>query len=105
MCNDTRSGKWDYAHSVPINRLSKQTVGIVGYGRIGRCFASLVRPLVRRIVTYDPFFTVSGQEDVEFVDFQTLLQVSDVISIHCNLETAKSMFDLSAMKQMKSTAL
>ena len=52
----TREEKWDYTKAIPIHRFSEQTVGIVGLGRIGRCFASRVHAVGFRILGYDPVY-------------------------------------------------
>jgi len=58
------------------------TVGIVGFGAVGRVLAELVRPFRCRVLVFDPFLTseVAGVERVETLD--ELLAVADVVSLH-----------------------
>lgn len=97
------NGIWDYTQSIPIQRLNKMTYGVVGLGRIGSCFAEMIRSLGGRVIATE---TGAKKTDgsVEIVDFDTLLVESDLISIHSNLETSKNLFDLSALERMKRTA-
>ena len=41
----TKTTKWDYTASIPIHRFSEETVGVIGLGRIGRCFAQKAHAL------------------------------------------------------------
>ena len=60
--------------------LSGKTVGIVGFGRIGRKVAELLAPFGVEVVAHDPIGpNVSG---VRFVDLSTLLTTSDVVTLH-----------------------
>ena len=48
----------------PTASLAEQTLGIAGYGRIGRQLAALATPLVKRVLVYDPFVTGVPTGDV-----------------------------------------
>lgn len=95
-----KTGKWDAGWLRPVS-LNGLTVGIVGFGRIGRAVARRLVPFGCRIVAYDPYVNSEDvPESVVFVDFETLLRESDIITIHVPLcpETAnlfsKRAFDL-----------
>jgi D-3-phosphoglycerate dehydrogenase len=89
-------------------RLNRQTLGLVGVGRIGSRVAPKARAFGMRVLAYDPY--LSGQElqqrGAEKVDFEQLLSESDYISIHAPLtpETEK-MFGLKEFRKMKPTAV
>lgn len=108
MDSQVKKGHWDYQHAIPIFRHSQQVVGIIGLGRIGTAFAHKVHGLGCRVIAYDPKKRSSEgkhqPEFVEMVDFETLLTQSDVVSIHCPLETAQNLIDEQALEKMKSTA-
>jgi D-3-phosphoglycerate dehydrogenase len=99
-------GEWNYEVSVPITRYSEQTVGIVGLGRIGKNFARLVRPFDGRVIAADPFLHKEPPEFsfVEMTTLENLLKTSDVISIHCPLETSFHMIAKPQLKMMKKNA-
>lgn len=60
------------------------TIGIIGYGCIGRRFARLIKGFDCHILVYDPYTQKdpSGNEEVEFVSPEELFSRSDAISIH-----------------------
>lgn len=106
MNDCTKHKTWNYTEAIPVRRIPGSTVGIVGLGRIGRIFAKRMSGFECRCIAYDilhdPGMVIDG---VEMVDFDTLLRESDMISIHCPLtEKTRNMFDLNAMKKMKSDA-
>lgn len=108
MDRQVKSGMWDYQNSIPILRHSEQVVGVIGLGRIGTSFANRVHSLGCKVIAYDP--KRSGKNDkyipdfVEMVELDALLTLSDVVSVHCPLETAVNLIDGAALEKMKSTA-
>ncbi len=79
MDASVKAGRWEYAESVPILRYREATIGVIGLGRIGSCFANLVHPFGARILGYDIAEGKIGPDFVERVDFDTLLRESDII--------------------------
>ncbi|MCI0621518.1 MAG: hypothetical protein L0387_07595 [Acidobacteria bacterium] len=63
--------------------LWRKTLGIIGFGRIGRLVAQMARGFEMRVLFYDPY--AHGVGDGEVSDLDTLLRQSDFVSIHCNL--------------------
>lgn len=84
--------------------LHSKTVGIIGTGKIGRCFVHICRGFGMRILAYDKH--PSNLPDVTYTDLDTLFKESDIISLHCplNRETYH-MIDHSAISLMKRTAI
>jgi D-3-phosphoglycerate dehydrogenase / 2-oxoglutarate reductase len=80
-----RAGEWGVEGVRPLHRLSETTVGIVGFGRIGRRLADLLRPLGPRLLVHDPY--VEQTDDAELVDLEELLQHADAVSLHVPLST------------------
>ncbi|MFI3174608.1 MAG: C-terminal binding protein [Bacillota bacterium] len=107
IMNDyTKHTKWDYTHAIPVNRIPGQTIGVFGFGRIGRTFAKRMSGFDVKVIAYDPLCTVGDTiENATMVDFNTLIAESDVISIHAPFEeTTKHKFNLDVMKKMKDSA-
>jgi D-3-phosphoglycerate dehydrogenase len=52
-----REGEWSVDHFRPIHRLSTLTIGLLGYGRIGRQIAAPLKALGATIVAHDPYLT------------------------------------------------
>jgi D-3-phosphoglycerate dehydrogenase len=83
-----------------MRRLAELTLGVVGFGRIGREFARKAAPLFHRTLVFDPF--VAEAPGVDVVDFDTVLRVSDVVSLHAPLtDSTNHLFDKMAFAAMK----
>jgi len=67
---------WDY----PLVELAGKTLGIVGYGRIGKKVAEVARAFGMKVIAW-----TRTPRDPECVSFDELLAQSDVISLHCPL--------------------
>lgn len=84
---------WDY----PLMELAGKTMGIIGYGRIGKKVAEIARCFGMKVVAYT---RTPGAP--ECVSLDELLRVSDVISLHCPLfpETA-NLINRETISRMK----
>jgi D-3-phosphoglycerate dehydrogenase len=103
--DSVRKGGWNPLEVLlPCPPLSKQTVGILGFGRIGRYLAAMVRPLVQQVLVYDPLFSEPPGPDspAQFVSLDRLLAESDYISIHAPLTAdTHHLFNQATMDRMK----
>lgn len=102
-----RARQWGTAAMGGVRRLRSQTVGVVGFGRIGQALARKVKPLVARVVAYDALVpsAVMGEQGIEAQDFPTLLHLSDYVSLHCPLTPeTRHLFNAHSLAQMKPTA-
>jgi phosphoglycerate dehydrogenase-like enzyme len=61
------------------------TVGLVGYGRIGRRVAELARCFGARVVVTDPYLDPATEEAVTVVELDEVMRTADVISLHAPL--------------------
>jgi D-3-phosphoglycerate dehydrogenase len=77
------AGRWERSRWTGVE-LSDKTLGIVGLGRIGKLVAQRALAFGMRLVAYDPFVSPdrARQMSVELVDLETLMAVSDFVSIH-----------------------
>lgn len=95
--------RWDYAAAPQWPRLENQTLGIVGFGKIGKCTARKAAALVERVVAYDPnvpdeAFDALG---VERVGIDELLEQSDIIVSHmCLTDENHKFFDAEKIAKM-----
>ncbi|MCB0080721.1 MAG: C-terminal binding protein [Caldilineaceae bacterium] len=87
LIDATRRGHWDPMASGAVHRLCEQTLGVVGFGRIGQATASKGRGLGLRVLVYDPVLNeeATARIGVSAVDLQTLARESDYISLHTPL--------------------
>lgn len=80
--------------------LHGKTAGIIGTGKIGRIFIDICKGFGMKVIAYD-LFPVQNS-DIEYVDLDTLLQKSDVISLHCPLtEQTRYILDKKAFAKIK----
>ena len=101
MNDFTKSQKWDYTKSIPIHRFSEETVGVVGLGRIGRCFAQRAHALGFKVIGYDPYFKQTSETSyITPVTLEELVQKSDAISIHCPADGNQNLFNEEVFKKM-----
>jgi D-lactate dehydrogenase len=85
-----------------------KTVGIVGTGRIGRIAAQILRGFEARVLAYDscPAPEWAAQHRVSYVDFETLLKSSDIVSLHVPLlPDTLHIFRAETFAQMKPGAI
>ena len=86
-------------------RLRGKTIGIVGFGRIGRAVAEKARAFGLNVLAADPVVTAGSVEEAGglLVDLQTLLAESDFVSLHTPLTEGTrnliSRAELATMKQ------
>lgn len=66
------------------HQLSGRTLGILGYGRLGRITARIGSGFRMRVIACD-VRDVAPEPGVELVDFETLLRETDVLSVHVHL--------------------
>lgn len=72
---------WDY----PLIELDGKTLGVVGFGRIGRQTATVAKALGMRILAHDSSPCDEGRAIGEYVSLDELYAQSDVIALHCPL--------------------
>jgi D-3-phosphoglycerate dehydrogenase len=85
-----RAGKWERSRFMGAE-LAGKTLGIVGYGTIGRIVAGMARGLRMRVVAHDPFVTpqVFEADGIESMDLDAMLPEVDYLTLHCPM-TAKT---------------
>jgi len=113
--NWVREGKWDtmmstkiLANVKPIFRLQGETLGIVGFGNIGRALVPKARGFGIKVIAYDPYIalSVAKETEVELVEFDEVLARADFISLHMPLANEnRHMFGLEQFKKMKPSAI
>jgi D-3-phosphoglycerate dehydrogenase len=81
-----RDGRWAERVQFPLGDLDGATLGIVGYGRIGRRLAEIAAVMGMRILAHDPFADPASLDpEVTLVELTTLLGQVDAISLHAPL--------------------
>ncbi|MBR0529435.1 MAG: D-2-hydroxyacid dehydrogenase [Ruminococcus sp.] len=89
---------------IPTYELKGMTIGIVGYGSIGRRVAEIARVFGMKVLTFTRSPEKVG-DGAEAVSLDRLLRESDVVTMHCPLtDTTKEMINKDALAKMKPTA-
>ncbi len=105
-----RQDLWPTRYALEPLDLKGATLGIVGFGRIGREVAKLAASFGMRILACDPIAEPAVLDGdgvgVEFVDLPDLMKAADVVSLHCPLtDETRGMIDAEAMASMKPGAI
>ncbi len=95
------AGKWD-RKSFSGLELRGKTLGIVGFGRIGRAIAKRALAFEMTVIAADPYITSAGDLPVELVDLDDLYARADFITLHAILtEETRGMVNAAAFAAMK----
>jgi D-3-phosphoglycerate dehydrogenase / 2-oxoglutarate reductase len=105
--NLVQSGRWEMPAVVPIRRLERQVLGLVGFGNIPRQLAPKAQAFGLRVITHDPYVApdVLAKAGVDGVSFDDLLARSHFVSIHAPLlPPTRGLFNAAAFAKMKRGA-
>ena len=89
--SSVKAGDWTKSRhfcywKTPLTELHGKTFGIFGFGQIGKAVAQIANSFGMRVLATSPHSrNYEGFGSVEFVELDTLLKESDVISMHCPL--------------------
>ncbi len=102
----SRSPDWSFWRT-PLVELAGKTMGIIGFGRIGRQTAAIAAALGMQVLAHDTVMPDAPQSPAwRWADLDELLQTSDVISLHCPLfPETQGMINTRRLGQMKKSAL
>ena len=77
-----RQNEWSY-HLSPLIELAGKTLGLIGFGRIGRQTGVIARAFGMNVIAADP--ALKDEEGVEVMSLEEVLRRADVVSLHCPL--------------------
>lgn len=99
----TKQGRYSLVAELPVERVSGQTLGIVGLGKIGRVLAAKALALGMRVVGTNRSKSVPA--GVEWLPLERLLAESDFVSIQLPLTPeTRHLMNRDALSQMKASA-
>lgn len=88
----------------PLSELAGKTIGIVGFGNIGRAVAKIANAFEMNVTAYNR--SKKTADSVEFVSLERLIEQSDIITVHCPLNAeSENMFNKDTFAKMKQGAL
>lgn len=105
-----RSGNWIDVSEEKYQGLTldKTTLGVYGFGRIGQTVARYARAFGMKIIYHDHVQLpkeIEEEFDATYVDFDTMIEQSDVVTIHAPLlDSTRGIFNETTFKKMKSSA-
>ena len=105
--NAVKSGIWVVMIEKPIFDFKKQTLGLIGFGRITQSLSLKAKKLFKEVLVYDPFISqeTADRFGIKISTFYEILRTCDFISIHCTSnESTRHLFSLREFQLMKSTA-
>jgi D-3-phosphoglycerate dehydrogenase len=108
---EVRQGKWHDSilkGIQPIYRLSGQTLGLIGMGRIGRAVAQKAQGLGMKVIAFDPYLPpiVAQEVGVPLLNLDELLRQSDIVSLHVPLTPeTRHLINARALALMKPQSL
>lgn len=100
-----RSPDFCYWHT-PQMELAGKTLGIIGFGKIGRAVAKIANAFNMRVLAYSRSRCIEGEMLGEYVDLDTLLKNADIISLHCPATAqTKEIINAASIEKMKDGAI
>lgn len=105
-----RNGRWarsqDFTYRLqPLMELSGQTIGVVGFGRVGQVVARIARGFGMNVLIVDTTPPAAIPEGAHLGELDALLSVSDVVSLHCpHTLQSERLINSATLARMKPSA-
>ena len=105
----TEQGKWQQSktfciHSTPISELTNKTLGIIGYGTLGKTVENLAIAFGMKVLISE--HKSANQIRAGRTSFDEVIKHSDILTLHCPLTTdTENLIDKDVFKQMKPDAM
>ena len=109
--NAVHAGKWceskDFCFwDTPQMELAGKTIGIIGFGRIGRAVGSIAKAFGMKVLAYNRSRHPDGEAIADYVDLDTLFAQSNVVSLHCPLTPeTQNLINADSIAKMKDGAI
>ena len=104
---ETVKGSWP-RNSFTLNEIQKKTFGFIGFGEIAKKVFKRLEPFGVHCVAYDPYIDKNSVAEfkIELIDFEKLLQLSNIISIHLPLTNeTKELINKDTFKKMTKSPI
>ncbi|KGJ90675.1 D-2-hydroxyacid dehydrogenase [Colwellia psychrerythraea] len=107
--NNTEQGLWSTSsafcyHSNSINELASKTIGIVGYGSLGKAVATIAHAFNMKVLIAERPKAKSIR--AERTAFNQVIEQADIISLHCpQTPESENLINVEILSQMKNSAV
>ena len=101
------NNKWreNYPNSNEIRELGNCTIGLIGYGNVGKLVSEKLSGFKPRILAYDPYIGINTKVgNVELVTLEYLLKEADIVSLHARTSDKKPLITKKELSIMKNSA-
>lgn len=104
---EVHAGRWGQTQdwsfwSTSLVELAGKTMGIIGFGTIGKAVARIAKAMDMRVVAYSRTQNEEGRTLAEYLPLNDVLRQSDVVSLHCPLlPETEGMINADAISKMK----
>lgn len=90
----------------PLMELANKTLGVIGFGRIGRNVGKMAAGLGMKVIAYDIFENDEGRKIAEYTTLDDLLARSDVVSLNCpSTKENRHIINAGTIAKMKDGAI
>jgi len=104
--NSTHKGLWEKKRFKAIE-LKNKSIGIIGFGNVGKRFAEMCFALGMKVNIYSKYFESIKKEFINYnnISLESLIEISDIISLHCKANKDNSpIIDINNIKRMKNNS-
>lgn len=102
---DVLEGNWNYENFIG-RQLNALTIGIVGYGRLGKMYSKYCLAFNSNILVYDPYKKIKLGKITQVPNIEEIFSKSDIISFHVHVnDETKNMVNSTNLKLMKEKVL
>lgn len=105
-----KNGDWCYSKlftyfDIPIHEIAGKTIGIIGYGSIGRAVKRIAAAFDMKVLVYTRT-SPEPDDEIESVSLNELLKRSDIVSLHCPLNSGtEGLINKDTLAMMKRSAI
>ncbi len=92
--------------NAPLEELNGKTIGIIGFGSIGKRVAKIADAFGMKIIVNTPHIPLEEYDNISFVSFDELMKNSDIVTCHCPLnDKTEKLINSDSISMMKRTAI
>jgi D-3-phosphoglycerate dehydrogenase len=99
-------GQWNYSSFIG-RQVNMLTIGVIGYGRLGKMYSRYMHSLGAEVFVYDPYKIKEIREDgFEYRELKKIFSKCNLISLHCHVNhETKKMINKDLLMLMKSNSI